>query len=111
MALTITAVPGARSVSGTIREEFFDVTFDSSYPAGGEVITARDFGLMALYGICAVGGNATANGAKLHFDHANLKLMVAFAPDPAGAGGAATPFVEPTTSLASYTFRVRVTGI
>jgi len=113
MALTITAVKGARSVSGTIREEFYDVAFDSSYPTGGEAVTPRDFGLLEIYGVVPVGGNAVAGGAKLHFDTANRKLMVHYSPDPAGTGGAAEPFaqVPATTNLSTYTFRVRVTGI
>lgn len=113
MPLTITAVDGAKSVSGTIREEFFDITFDDSYPTGGEALDAGDFGFISIYGIAPAGGNAVAIGGNVHFDTANTKLMVQFAPDPGGAGGAAEAFAEApdTTDLSTYTFRCRVTGI
>lgn len=99
MPLTITPVPGAKSVSGTIREEFYDVTFDSSYSAEGEVITARDFGLMALYGISSVGSNSATVGLRVVFDYDTNKLYVE-------DGG-----TEASGSLTTATFRLRVTGI
>lgn len=107
MALTITPVAGAKSVSGTIREEFFDVRFDSSYPTGGEVVTPRDFGLLALYGISIVGGNTAAMPYRVAFNLAPtvptdpLRLYV----ETAGAQ------VANGTDLSTLTFRVRVTGI
>ena len=106
MPLTITPVAGAKSVSGTIREEFFDVTFDSSYPTGGEVVTPRDFGLLALYGISIVGGNTAAMPYRVVFNCLPgagnpLKLYV----ETAGAQ------VADNGSLAGVTVRVRVTGI
>lgn len=76
MALTFTQVAGAESVSGKIRERFYDVTFDSSYVTGGEPFTARDVGLLSVYQIIAGGGNAAAGAYHLHYDTANSKLMV-----------------------------------
>lgn len=102
MPLKITPVAGAKSVSGTIREEFYDVKFDSSYPsdpAGGEVVTARDFGLLALYGIQSAGSNTAAVGYRVVFDTQASKLYVE-------DGG-----TEASGNLSTLTFRLRVTGI
>lgn len=101
MALTITPVRGARSVSGTIREEFYDVTFDNSYPTGGEAVTPRDFGLLSLYGIGSVGSNTAAIGYRLVFNTQTSKLYV--------EDGGTEP--NAATDLSALTFRVRVTGI
>lgn len=65
MALTITSVRGARGVQGTMREELFDIVFDTSYPTGGYAVTARTFGLgAALFGITPCGqGNSDGTTA------------------------------------------------
>lgn len=52
-----------------------DITFDSSYPTGGESLTANQFGLNTLDFVLP----APAGGYVLEFDHANSKLK-AFTP-------------------------------
>jgi len=52
-----------------------DVNFDSSYPTGGEALTAKQFGLNALVFVLP----APAAGYMFEFDHANSKLK-AFTP-------------------------------
>lgn len=54
-----------------------NVTFDSSYPAGGEPYTAADFGLSSIdFMMCepALGSSTTAYVCLA--DHANKKLML-----------------------------------
>ena len=77
MALTFTEVAGAESVSGKIREKFYDVTFDSSYPTGGEAISAADVGLLQIYGAIpvGVGGNLSAAGYHFAWDTVNNKML------------------------------------
>lgn len=51
MALTFTALandPRPAHVVGDLRLVLRTVTFDSSYPTGGELITAADFGLSTI---------------------------------------------------------------
>lgn len=113
MALTIAAVRGARSVSGTIREEFFDITFDTSYPTGGYAVTARSFGIgAALFGIAEVGqglvaGTATTVSYKLTYDPGTGKIQLFVS----AADTVALTEVANTTNLATRKIRVRVTGV
>lgn len=51
MALTITAATNAqrpKNILGDLAAVFATVTFDSSYPTGGEAIAASDFGLQTI---------------------------------------------------------------
>jgi len=51
-----------------------DVTFDSSYPAGGEAVTAQQFGLQTLDFVLP----STAAGYMFEFDHDNKKLKALY---------------------------------
>jgi hypothetical protein len=89
MALTFAKVYDAAGVHGTVRETFYDVTLDSSYPTGGEVISAKDVGLSTLYGITPIGVSSVAGTTKatayyFQWDYKLGKLQ-------AFASGAATP--------------------
>lgn len=79
MALTFAKVYDAAGIQGTIRETFYDITFDSSYPTGGEAISPVDVGLFNVYAINAIGGNAAAAGYRFWWDTANNKMLVYFA--------------------------------
>lgn len=92
MALTITRPldPDAQ-VEGAWRIGLASVTFDSSYPTGGEAVTPADFGLdtidFAICNITAVGG--TVNVVEVCYDRANKKLM-AFDESPAEVANGAS---------------------
>ena len=112
MALTIIPVKGARSVSGTIREEFLDITLDASYPAGGYPVQPKDLNLSTnIFGVEEV-GFSLANGAPptakrlLSFDFKNSKLQVF---QEAGVVGPLAE-VANTTNVSTLTFRVRAIG-
>lgn len=91
MALTIALPldPDAQ-VEGARRYSVANVTFDSSYPTGGEAITAAQLGLNSVaFAICnvkAVGG--TVNVANVYYNRATAKLMV-FDETPAQVASAA----------------------
>ncbi len=78
MALTIVNTsdalgPQARSV-GALKAVFANITFDSSYPTGGEAIAATDIGLARIDGCVAAG---QAAGSRLfQWDQTNKKLLV-----------------------------------
>ena len=76
MAVSISI--GDKAVLGNKRVTFSTVTFDSSYPTGGEPLTAADLGLSTVeYAVCnvnTVGG--TQNVANVWYDKANSKIKV-----------------------------------
>jgi len=91
MAVSIAKVTGADSVFGNKRVKVRDITFDSSYPTGGEPLTAADVDLKKIdFGICtiqAVGG--TVNVTSVYYDTTNNKL-IAYDETPAEVTDTAT---------------------
>lgn len=75
MGLSVALVGAAPDVSipGRLRFALIDVTFDSSYPTGGE---ALDPGLVGFSSIHAVAPLAKASGLVVSWDVDNEKLMV-----------------------------------
>lgn len=70
MSLTVSA---ERPVTdGHRRKVYADVTFDSSYPTGGEPVTAGDFGLQEIEELSPMG--TTTNGYLVAYDRVNKKL-------------------------------------
>jgi hypothetical protein len=92
-------------ITGTQKETVTDVTFDTSYPTGGEAITAADLGLNAVSTgsvkceVKAVGG--TVNVANVIYDDTNKKLIV-YDETPAE--------VADTSTLATLVVRVTARG-
>jgi hypothetical protein len=60
-------------VSGDRRETVVDVTFDNSYPTGGEVVTPQNFGLTSLD---YIDSNQAPGGKSVSWDQVNKKLLV-----------------------------------
>lgn len=85
--MAVSATINDQTVWGDKRVTFTSVTFDNSYPTGGEPITAAQLGLsrvdFALCNIKAVGG--TVNVANAYFDQANMKIKI-YDETPAEAG-------------------------
>lgn len=69
MALTISVQN--RSVFGTKRIVVADVDFDSSYPTGGESLTAADLGLKKIDLLLA----SPEEGISFEYDYTNSKLL------------------------------------
>ena len=68
MALTFAKLaPNPDHVSGNVKVRYRKVTFDSSYPTGGEAVTAADFGLRLLYTVEICGGVAQKSDESLAF--------------------------------------------
>lgn len=76
-------------ISGNQKRTVSDITFDSSYPTGGEPVTAANLGLTHVHtatcDIKAVGG--TVNVTNVFYDDANKKLK-AFDETPAEVAAA-----------------------
>ena len=85
-----------------------NITFDSSYPTGGEALTAAAFGLNAIsLMLCE-----TASGYMFQYDYSNAKLK-AYYPRAAVAGTLAAAVAEgdtPVTSSAANGAIVTLTG-
>lgn len=64
MAITLTEVAGAEGISGKVRERYYDVTLDTSYPTGGYAISARSVGLTTIFGARVIGSALVAGTAK-----------------------------------------------
>lgn len=110
MAITIT------DVARGINNQGFDglswrtatVLLDSSYPTGGEALTAANLGLTTLLVVVP----SCPAGYVAEYDYANSKLLMYRQKDPAAAGGADIPLPEVgnTISLATVTVRIFAIG-
>jgi hypothetical protein len=103
MALTIAFRPStdtAPHVPGDRRRASFKITFDSSYPTGGEVITAAMFGFTTILYVGING--ATSAGKPVYWDGtaSSLKVFSAIGTE-----------VADTTNLATESVHLEVVGI
>ena len=111
MAVTVNIIESY--VIGDRKEVVADIVFDSSYPLGGEAVTAANFGfdLAITHVSCGVARSPLATDAAVvvDFDKA-ASTVIAFWGDNANA--AAGPLVEvpATTNLSAYTARVVAKG-
>ena len=98
MAVTITSVAGADYSVANKRVRIRKITFDSSYPTGGESITASDVGLHKITEAIPHGAfRKTSDGSTavfVSYDYTNSKLFAYRQKDPANAGGADIPLPE-----------------
>ena len=75
MALTVTET--TKTVFGDKRVVFAQVTFDSSYPTGGEAVAASDFpSISTAIEEVAVLSSSPAGTEVVLYDRANAKLLV-----------------------------------
>lgn len=108
MAVTVTDV--RKSVFGDRRAVTVDVTFDSSYPTGGEALTPSQFGLQVVdvvFAELAVAQTGQATALAVSYDRVNEKLQ-AFET----SGTVDTPFaeVDDTDDLSDYVVRLTAIG-
>lgn len=98
MAATLARVQEGEDVWGKTRAVTFDVTGDTSYPAGGYAITPADLGLKFIQGAVLIGVNTAG---LVYFASWNLTTgKLAFV--TAGAEGSG--------NLTTITLRVRFFG-
>lgn len=94
-----------KTVFGNKKVRVFDTDFDSSYPTGGEALSAADMGLRKAELVVA----NPKNGYTFSYDYANGKLL-AYQGDNANAAAAPSVQVANTTDLSAVT-NVRVLAI
>lgn len=97
MALTVAQV-GRSTVFGNKKVTVADITFDSSYPTGGEDLNPSALGLAFVDFLVADG----ANGYNMVYDYANSKLKA--------YGSTAGTEVANATNLATVVCRVMAVG-
>lgn len=103
MALTFTA--GNSGVQGNVRVWSGVITFDSSYPTGGEAIAVGDFGF-TLEILNVVLGPTNVAGIDAVWDQANSKVILY---DEDNTSGIAAQVAD-TTDMSATTVPVTVTG-
>lgn len=108
MAISV-AIRKRTGLTPTGRTVIADVTFDATYPAGGEPYTAADFGMKSVDFVECQAAKATSTTAWLCLaDHTASKLMLF---GMAAAAGVGTALTENNTANQSATVvRVKVTG-
>lgn len=106
MALSFARVEDADSVFGNKRIKVRDVTFDATYPAGGEPLVPSDVDLDKIdqvVGGVAVNSAGTA-AIAVAYDHTNETLQAFEGPDLVGA------FPEDSGDLSAFTARLTFIG-
>lgn len=106
MALSVSIIK-SNSV-GVQRMTLATVTFDSSYPTGGEALVAADFGLTKIEAVIPAGParSSTPEALPVSFDAANDKLL-AFRVDQADDVFEQVP---DTTNLSAYSVVLMALG-
>lgn len=108
MAVTVTDI--ARTVFGNKRAVVAEITFDSSYPTGGEPLTAAQLGLASVDAVFpAAAVNSTPLALGVRYDKANAKLLAFYGDNDAGADSGLIQ-VPDTTNLSAYSATVLVIG-
>jgi hypothetical protein len=108
VTMTIKTQHGKASVPGAEYLSYGTIAFDSSYPTGGEAVSAVDLGFPSGTTVHAVIFD-NAGGYSFAYDHANAKVK-AFWVDTT-TDGAALAEVADTTSLATVTARFIAVGL
>jgi len=106
MGLTISNID--RSAMANKNVVFFDVAFDTSYPTGGESLTAGNVGLSKIQFLLA----ESKAGLMFEYDYANSKLKAIY-PRAAVTGTLAAAVAEgatPVTSTAANGAIITLTG-
>lgn len=109
MAVSVTDVK--RGVLGDLKYLIADVTFDSSYPAGGEALTPATLGFTTIYFFSSntiIDPDTADNAVVPGYDYTNSKFL-AFWDNESGSNSAFLE-VDDTTTLAAYSARIFVIG-
>jgi hypothetical protein len=104
MALTVSTV--RKGVVGDMRYSIVDVTFDASYPTGGESVTPADFGFTT--DIFHVDGGVSDTGIVVGFIDSTSKLKAYWVDTTVDGAGMAE--VVDTTNLSTADVRLFALG-
>lgn len=106
MALTITEV--ARTVFGNKRVLLADITFDASYPSGGEPLTAATLGFTSIDRVLpSVAVSATPEAIIVDYDE-SAELLIAYRVDQIDD---VLEEIPDTTDLSAFTVTLQIIGV
>ena len=97
MALTVTRLFGPWS-DGPTRKVVVRITFDDSYPTGGESLTPGMVGLSEILKVDLDGYDTVAARLSFDYDYANQKIVAIF---PTGGATGATSLADPVVATPS----------
>jgi len=112
VALAISVVKKAGDVQGGVRVAYVDVTFDSSYPTGGEPLAPADVGLSQITFVSdELAKNAAGTlGIPVRYDYVNKKLQ-GYEYNGAAAGLARLQELANAFDASLFTVRLKVEGL
>jgi len=97
-------IPGQNSAHQLIR--VIDVTFDSSYPTGGEALDFTTLGFASVQAVIDAGG-ITHGGFVYDYDYTNSKILAYWT---GAVVSTALAEVTNATNMAAFTVRLVVIG-
>lgn len=79
MAIVVTRSTRGPEFLGRRKLVYATITGDTSYPTGGSALpSAGALGMRRIDDVTVLGGNASANAVRYHYDRPNNKLMAAW---------------------------------
>lgn len=94
---------------GNVQGKIVDITFDSSYAAGGEDVSLAKIGLMFCYGLWPMAADL-ASGVYTFAYNPTTKKLIAFWGDYSAAADGPHTEVAATTNLSTVVARCLVLG-
>lgn len=104
MALTIETIQ--KGVAGDCFDDVIEVTFDNSYPTGGESLTPADIGRTRILHVDASPGG----GFVYEYDHDNSKLKAYTTNLSESSDGPLVEVADTSSALDTITTRLRIKG-
>ena len=92
---------------GPLKMGTVDITFDNSYPTGGEAVAASD---LNLNGIHVLLPPTARSGVVLEWDHVNSKIKAYYADYDAGADGVLIELPDTSSTLNAIVARCFYVG-
>ena len=116
MAISVSTIKNLPKMHGGIRGRIVEITFDNSYPTGGEAVSAADVGLdSAIYLLVPETGmfDPGAGGGlfPVRYDHSAGKLQAFYADNDAAADGPLIEYANGGSALEDLTVRCLVFGV
>jgi len=107
MGLSFTKLPVHEDRVGRRLYKYYEIAFDSSYPTGGEEVSAARLGLKKIDGVHVIGHDTSAAGyfVDYNFETGKLQAFVSAGFTPAGTNSAPT-FTGSAMSAHSHTLHL-----
>jgi len=106
--LTIAWAAGYPIVTGNVRQAVVTITFDSSYPTGGESFTAADLGFTTLDFVSVAVDSCKTFEVEMRYNYSTAKMLAFYTAN----GDTALSYRQPkaTSNLALCTAKFFISG-